>query len=166
MPERARIDEVEFKTAMRQVTSSVAVVTAASGPLRNGLTATSVCSVTTEPPTMLVCVNRKSRADAIIAESGAFAVNVLADDQHKIARLFSTTQSAADERFAEGRWITMTTGAPVLEGAVASFDCQLESRVVSGSHHVYFGRVVAVASFDQPALLYRDGVFRRLAAIV
>lgn len=166
MQDRVSVGEAEFKTAMRQVTSFVSVVTARSGKLRNGLTATSVCSVTTEPPTMLVCVNRKSRADSIIAESGAFAINVLADQQHKIARLFSTTQIEPEERFAEGRWIAMTTGAPVLAGAVASFDCQLESRVWSGSHHVYFGRVVAVASFDQQALLYRDGVFRRLAAIV
>lgn len=166
MPDRARVDEAEFKSAMRQVTSSVAVVTASFGNLRNGLTATSVCSVTMEPPTMLVCINRKSRADALIAESRAFAINILADEQHKIARLFSTSRIDAEERFVEGRWMTMTTGAPVLEGAVATFDCELESHVRSGSHHVYFGRVVAVSSFDQPALLYRDGVFRRLAAIV
>jgi flavin reductase len=165
MGRHASVGEAEFKTAMRQVASSVSIVTARSGKLRNGLTATSVCSVTTEPPTMLVCVNRQSRADAIIAESGAFAINVLADEHHKIARLFSTSQSSQEERFAEGRWITMATGAPVLDGAVASFDCQLESCVRSGSHHVYFGLVVAVASFDQQALLYRDGAFRRLASI-
>lgn len=166
MQDRPSVGEAEFKVAMRQVTSCVSVVTAGSGGLRNGLTATSVCSVTMEPPTMLVCVNRKSRADAIIADTGAFAINVLADEQHKIARLFSTSHVGAEERFAEGRWVSMATGAPILEGAVASFDCRLESRVRSGSHHVYFGRVLAVSSFDQPALLYRDGVFRRLAAIV
>jgi flavin reductase len=166
MQDRVSVDEAEFKIAMRQVTSCVCVVTARAGKFRNGLTATSVCSVTMEPPTMLVCVNRKSRADAMIAESGAFAINVLADQQHKIARLFSTSQAEPEDRFAEGRWIAMATGAPVLADAVASFDCKLESRVWSGSHHVYFGRVVAVASFDQQALLYRDGVFRRLAAIV
>ena len=115
---------------------------------------------------MLVCVNRNSRADALIAQSRAFAINILADEQHKIARVFSTSRSDAEERFGEGRWITMATGAPILEGAVATFDCGLAMHVRSGSHHVYFGRVVAVSSFDQPALLYRDGVFRRLATIV
>ena len=162
---RAEVGDAEFKSAMRQVTAAVSVITARAGSLRNGLTATAVCSVSAEPPTMLVCVNRNARAESIIAESGAFAINVLGDAQHRIARLFSTSKLSPEERFAEGRWFAMATGAPVLDGAVASFDCQVESCVRSGTHHIYLGRVVAVASLDIEALLYRDGAFRRLAAI-
>ena len=97
MSDHARVDETEFKAAMRQVTSSVAVVTASFGNLRNGLTATSVCSVTMEPPTMLVCVNRKARADALIAESRAFAINILADAQHKTPPTTWTEPSLLDD---------------------------------------------------------------------
>lgn len=160
------IDDAEFKTVMRQVVSSVAIITARSGRVRNGLTATAVCSVSVEPPTMLVCVNRRATAEGLIAESGAFAINVLTEEQHQIARLFSTSKLGADERFAEGKWVSLATGAPVLDGAVASFDCRVEERILSGTHHIYIGRVVAAASLDQHALLYRDGVFRRLAASV
>lgn len=164
-PGEGGITEAEFKTAMRQVVSSVAVITARSGKLRNGLTATAVCSVAADPPTMLVCINRSASAETIIAETGAFAINFLTEDQHRIARLFSTSKLSPEERFAEGKWLSMATGSPVLEGAVASFDCRVDDRVVSGTHHIYFGRVVAASSLDQEALLYRDGSFRRLAAI-
>jgi flavin reductase (DIM6/NTAB) family NADH-FMN oxidoreductase RutF len=159
------ITDDEFKTVMRQVVSSVAIVTARSGKTRNGLTATAVCSVSAEPPMMLVCVNRRATAENLIAESGAFAINVLTEDQHPIARLFSTSKLGADERFGEGNWVSLVTGAPVLDGAAAAFDCQVQERIVSGTHHVYIGRVVAAASLDQHALLYRDGLFRKLAAV-
>jgi flavin reductase (DIM6/NTAB) family NADH-FMN oxidoreductase RutF len=148
---------------MRQVTSPVAIVTSRIGDIRNGLTATAVCSVSAEPPTMLACINRNTSAEAIIAESGKFAINFLAEDQHAIARLFSKSKLAADERFGEGRWLSMVTGSPILEGAVASFDCEVEERIPSASHHIYIGRVVAVASSGQNMLLYRDGLFRKLA---
>jgi flavin reductase len=165
IPGDGGISEAEFKTVMRQVVSSVAVITARSGKLRNGLTATAVCSVAADPPTMLVCINRSASAEAIIAEAGAFAINFLTEDQHRIARLFSTSKLSPEERFAEGKWVSMATGSPVLDGAVASFDCRVEDRVLSGTHHIYFGRVVAASSLDEEALLYRDGSFRRLAPI-
>src|SRR3954465_15006074 len=117
------VTDGEFKTVMRQVVSSVAIVTARAGKVRNGLTATAVCSVSAEPPTMLICVNRRATAESIIAESGAFAINFLTQDQHRIARLFSTSKLRAEERFAEGQWESLVTGAPVLDGAVAAFDC-------------------------------------------
>jgi len=79
------------------------------------------------------------------------------------SRLFSKSKLDPVERFAEGRWRSMLTGAPVLDGASASFDCEVEQRVASGTHYVYFGRVVAVTAADSETLIYRDGLFRRLA---
>ena len=160
------VTDAEFKTVMRQVVSSVAIVTSRAGKIRNGLTATAVCSVSAEPPTMLICVNRRATAESLIAESGTFAINFLTQDQHQIARLFSTSKLSGEERFAEGQWAPLVTGAPVLDGAAASFDCRVEECHLSGTHHIYIGRVVAATSLDQHALLYRDGSFRRLAAIV
>jgi flavin reductase len=162
MRTKAIVADHDFKIGMRQVASSVAIVTSRIGDIRNGLTATAVCSVSAEPPTMLACINRNASAEAIIAESGKFAINFLAEDQHEIARLFSKSKLAADQRFGEGHWLSMVTGAPILEGAVASFDCEVEERIPAASHHIYIGRVVAVASTCQSALLYRDGLFRKL----
>lgn len=158
----ANVDAAEFKMAMRQLASPVGVITARNGNIRNGLTATAICSVSTEPPTMLVCVNRNASAEAIIAARGAFAINMLTDEQHNIARLFSTSKLSPDERFAGATWSEMVTGSPVLEGAVAAFDCIVEDCIPSGSHNLYIGRVVGVTSVDHDVLLYRDGLFRRL----
>jgi len=163
MRAKAMISDHEFKLGLRQVASSVAIVTSRMGEVRNGLTATAVCSVSAEPPTMLACVNRNASAEAIISESGKFAINFLTEDQHAIARLFSKSKLAADQRFAEGRWVSMVTGSPILEDTVASFDCEVEARIQSASHFIYIGRVVAVTSSSQNALLYRDGLFRKLA---
>jgi flavin reductase len=157
--------EHDFKIGMRQVASSVAVVTSRAGRLRNGLTATAVCSVCAEPPTMLVCVNRSASAEALITESGSFAVNFLTEEQHNIARLFSKSKLHPDERFAEGNWTSMVTGAPVLDGAAASFDCRVAQCLEEGTHQIYIGRVGAVASVDTDTLLYRNGLFRRLAQV-
>lgn len=152
----------DFRLAMRRVVSSVAIVAARSGTVRNGLTATAVCSVSAEPPTVLACVNRNASAEAVIAESGCFSINFLTEDQVAIARLFSTPKLDGDNRFSKGDWLTMVTGSPILAGAAASFDCRVETRIASGTHHIYIGRVVAVSSAERDALLYRDGAFRRL----
>src|ERR1044071_1580189 len=88
----AVVAEDQFKLGMRQVTSSVAVVTSRAGRVRNGLTATAVCSVCAHPPPLLVCINRSASAEPLITESGSFAVNFLTEEQHPIARLFSKSK--------------------------------------------------------------------------
>ena len=159
------VDEAAFRTANRKVASSVTVITTRAGKVRHGLTATAVCSVTADPPTMLICVNRSASAEKFIQESGVFAINFLTEEQHKVASLFSTSSLAPEERFAEGQWRSLKTGSPVLEGSLASFDCVVEEMLLQGTHHIYFGRVVAATSLDQGALIYRDGSFRRLAPV-
>jgi flavin reductase len=155
----------DFRSVMRQVISSVAIVTAGSGEVRNGLTATAICSVSVDPPTMLVCVNQQATADQLISETGAFAVNYLAEDQDDIARLFSTPKLSADQRFAQGRWEPLVTGALVLSNAVAAFDCMVQEKIAFGTHHIFIGRVLAAISRDKHALLYRDGSFRKIADV-
>jgi len=109
MHAKAMISDHEFKLGLRQVASPVAIVTSRMGEVRNGLTATAVCSVSAEPPTMLACVNRNASAEAIIAESGKFAINFLTEDQHPIAPQFeSKIQSATGEQF-------LTSGTPKTE---------------------------------------------------
>jgi flavin reductase (DIM6/NTAB) family NADH-FMN oxidoreductase RutF len=152
----------DFKSAMRQVASPVAIITTAHGKQRAGLTATAVCSATADPPTILVCVNQSARTEAVIAASGRLVVNFLSEDQHEIARIFSSSKLDAEKRFAAGEWVEVATGAPVLKGSVASFDCSVDSVVFCGTHSIYLSRVEAVASSEGAPLLYRDGYFRRL----
>ncbi|QDZ00364.1 flavin reductase family protein [Nitratireductor mangrovi] len=160
------VGEFEFKAAIRQVASAVFVLTARSGEKVSGLTATSLCSVSSEPPLVLVSVNSQATVERLVSESGAFAVNFLSEDQHRIGRLFTGTEFTSRERFAEGVWEKLVTGAPILDAAMATFDCVVESTFVHGSHTIFFGRVVAALSLDQECLIYRDGSFRRLAPVI
>ncbi|WP_169052720.1 flavin reductase family protein [Pseudooceanicola onchidii] len=157
------VSEAEYKYAMRRVVSPVAVITARSGTARNGLTATAICSATTEPPTVVVCVNRQARALRLIEESGTFAVNFLSEQQSDLARTFSTHGLEGETRLGSASWTTLKTGVPILASSVSSFDCVLEKSLTHGTHEVLFGRVVAVTSTESNALLYRDGFFRRIA---
>lgn len=157
------IPSEDFRLAMRKVTSPVAVITVRAGDKRNGLTATAVCSATTDPPTLLVCINRGATCEGLIAKSGSFAVNFLTEEQAGIARLFSTARLDPAERFAEGRWTAGPSGAPMLADTVASFDCRVVQMVPCGTHSIFMGQVVGVTGSDGPMLLYRDGYFRRLS---
>ena len=108
-------------------------------------------------------MNRQARALRLIEESRAFAVNFLADQQSDLARVFATHGLEGETRLGSGSWTRLTTGAPILEAAVSSFDCVLDTSLTYGTHEILFGRVVAVASTEYDALLYRDGFFRRVA---
>lgn len=147
---------------MRRVSSPVAIVTSLCGDQPVGLTATAICSATTEPPTILVCVNQKAGAARPISASRILAVSFLSDAQHGIARSFSSNGAAAAPRFSEGVWAPAVTGAPVLRDAVAAFDCEVDAIIPSGSHNIYVCRVVDTAFTEAGALLYRDGFFRRM----
>lgn len=160
------VSEFEFKTAMRLVASAVFILTARSDGQINGLTATSLCSVSTEPPLVLVCINSGAAAERLISGSGTFAINFLTEDQHRIARLFTGTEFTPEERFQEGAWGKLITGAPVLDGALAAFDCVVGSQLSHGTHTIFFGRVVAALSLDEQGLIWRDGSFRRLAPVM
>lgn len=163
LPVRAgAVSEAEYRLAMRRVISPVAVVTSADGGERNGLTVTAICSASTEPPTLLVCVNDEARALSLIQSSGRFAVNFLSEEQSELARVFSTRGLAGETRFQLGSWTTLATGSPVLSDCVSAFDCEMTRIIPCGTHQVILGRVVALSSADDNTLLYRDGFFRRI----
>ncbi|WP_322045414.1 flavin reductase family protein [Paraburkholderia sp. J67] len=160
------IDITQFKAAMRCLTGHVCLVTTCSGDgQRSGLTATAVCSVSAAPPTLLVCVNRSSASAGAIREAGRFAVNVLGKAGTALANRFASPL-APEDKFAEGRWITLDTGAPVLAQALASFDCRVDRVIEAGTHLVLFGAISAVqiAHAEQPPLLYAHGGYGSFAS--
>jgi flavin reductase len=160
------IDAALFKTGMRRLAAGVCLVTATDRDgVRQGLIATSVISVTVEPPSLLVCVNRAASCHDTIADSGAFCVNLLTEADDEVARRFGSS-AARERRFADRQWRALETGAPALDGALASFDCRVSTRVPVGSHTIFIGAVVALALREGAGapLLYLDGDFARLAS--
>lgn len=162
------IDAVAFKKGMRHLAASVTLITTKHRELRGGLTATAVCSVSAEPPQILVCVNKTASAHDRIGEAGFFCVNILAPDHRKLAERFAGMDGVeGDERFCDmGDWFTLSTGAPVLKGCPVSFDCKLVTKVAAGTHTIYIGEIVDLA-LDPEAkpLIYADGAFVHVDAL-
>lgn len=155
----------KFRDAMRRTASGVAVI-ATDGPAgRYGVTVSTLCSLSMEPPSVIACVHRNSGALPRILENGVFAANVLAEHQARVAETFAgQIAELRDDRFASGRWALLKTGAPVLEGALASFDCRVATTVDFGSHRIIIGEVVEIAVAETAPLIYSDRAFRQLAA--
>jgi flavin reductase len=153
-----------YRQAMRHVVSPVAVVTYSTAEGLAGITCTAICSATTEPPTIIVCLNRSSEAHAAISQAGSFAVNFLSDEQHEIARAFSTSGNGDVAPFEAWQWTSGETRSPMLAGAISSFDCRICQETDMGAHRVFFGEILAVTSEPGSGLLYRDGYFRRVAS--
>ena len=152
-----------FHEAMARLGAAVHVVTTAGPAGRTGFTATAVCSVSDQPATLLVCLNRRSRANAILRENGVFCVNTLRADEEEIADRFAGRTGSRTERFAKGEWITRATGSPVLTSAVVAFDCRVCEIKAVASHNVIFGVVEAV-HLGPPgeALVYHQRIYKRV----
>lgn len=153
----------EFRAGMRKLAGGVTIVTSIDGEgQRCGLTATAVCSLSTEPPSLLACVNRASSVAAVVEASKVFAVNVLAYEQQPVAEVFAGRAGLArEERFSAGDWKTGKTGAPVLAETCVSFECELVEIKEFGTHLILIGKVAAThaAPEDDNPLIYGNGAF-------
>jgi flavin reductase len=157
----------DYRGGMARLAAAVNAVTTDGAAGLGGFTASAVCSVTDDPPTLIVCVNLASRQNEIIRANRVLCINTLAVDQTEIAALFSTKELPIAERFAAGRWSTLVTGSPVLEGAIASFDCRVVERLERGTHSVIFCEVQAVrVRTDGEPLLYLDRQYRGVGATI
>jgi flavin reductase len=159
------VDKSLFRDAMAGLGAAVNIVTTDGDSGRAGCTASAVCGVTDEPPTLLVCINRSSRNNAIMRENGRLCVNVLADDQREVAMRFATKDMAIDERFALADWYPLETGAPALRGAVSSFDCHITSATEVGTHTVFFCEIKAARMVGgRDGLIWFGRAFHRVLA--
>ena len=146
---------------MARIASAVHLVTTLGpqGPI--GLTATAFASVSDTPPTVLVCLERSSRTLAAIEAAGVFGISTLPADAQDLAEIFAGRKGIdGDARFASDSWISLTTGVPLLQRAVAAFDCRLVAAHDIASHRVLIGEVAALHSGqDASGLIYRHRRF-------
>ena len=164
-PEPVQTVEVApFREAMSRLGAAVHVITTAGPGGKTGATATAACSVTDAPPTLLMCLNRRSQTNPVVIENGVFCVNTLGATEAEIADLFAgRTGVMGSDRFSMGEWTTLLTGSPVLASAVVAFDCRIVEVRSVGSHNVFFGAVQAVRLGPQgPALVYHERAYKRV----
>lgn len=150
---------------MRHCAGSVAVVTVGREiGRRTGLTVTSVCSLSDDPPSLLVCVNRKASAHDRIGEEQCFGVNFLGARHAAVALAFSGQKGLnGDERYQFGTWRRDVTGAPILDDAVVSFDCRLREAIGVSTHSIFIGDILQArfVAKERP-LVYLDGAFQEV----
>ena len=154
----------QFRSAMRRLTATVSVISVARAGERHGMTATAVTSVSAEPPSLLVCINRRGRLYPMLDGCGRFCVNVLHAQQSEVSRIFAEAHST--ERFARGDWGADDYGTPYLRDAQVAIFCRKSTVVPYGSHAVFFGDVEEVRTrADIAPLLYQNGDYGTCAPL-
>ncbi|MBE7620984.1 flavin reductase [Gluconacetobacter entanii] len=151
------VSKTEFRNAMARVCAPVNVITTRGPAGRGGFTATAMCSVTDEPPMLLVCMNSMSAQCDLFLKNGRFCVNVLSHDHRDLAGHFAGRTSDMEARYAHAQWEDMPSGNQALHDAMVSFDCVLADSRRAGTHYILIGEVVGIrVRPDGNALLYFD----------
>jgi flavin reductase (NADH)/flavin reductase/chlorophenol-4-monooxygenase component 1 len=145
----AAISATAFRDALSKAVTAVTVV-ATDGPHgAAGVTCSAVSSVSDAPPTVLVCINRRSAANPVIKANGVLSVNWLRAGQIALSQLFAGAGGVPmAERFSEHAWTTLATGAPSSRDALVALDCRVIEAMEVGTHSIFLARVLAAHHID------------------
>lgn len=154
------ISKDEFRAALGRFASGVTVVTTkdSSGRL-HGITVSAFCSVSLEPPLVLVCIENKTGSHYAFEESNSFVVNILREDQQHISDQFASYLS---DKFAGIKYYSGIDELPVLEDVLANLECRLVNSHDNGDHTIYVGEIEKVNIRDGKPLVYWHGNYRKL----
>jgi 3-hydroxy-9,10-secoandrosta-1,3,5(10)-triene-9,17-dione monooxygenase reductase component len=157
------LDGIELRRIAGHYPTGVTVVTTMHEGRPCGLTVNSFTTVSLDPPLVLICVGHTARASVCVEASGRFAVNVLAEDQEAIARVFA--DKSIEDKFAGLRYRPSPTGQPLLEGIHAWLDCEVTARHEGGrTHTIYVALVRAAVVLEGRPLVFHHGAYERLGA--
>lgn len=159
------VSKTDYRDAMARLGAAVHIITTDGPGGRAGFTASAVCSVTDEPPTLLVCLNRTASVYDAVKRNGVLCVNTLAAGHQAISGLFGG-KTPMDERFDAARWSRGSTGCAVLDEATVSFDCRIVSSTSVGTHDVLFCEVQTLRLGDEAhGLMYFDRQYHEIRGI-
>jgi flavin reductase len=164
-PQRGPLaDPAQFREAMSRIGAAVHIITTDGKAGKAGFTATAVASVSDSPPTVLVCLNRKSQITPVMRENGVFCVNTLAASEEELANIFAGRSGHyMADRFQFGDWLKLETGAPALANAIAAVDCRVLEMKSVATHDIYFGEVAAIRLANaEKALVYHARAYKHV----
>lgn len=159
-----KIIQSDFRKAMGYFATGVTVISVDHDNEIHGMTANAFCSVSLDPPLVLVCVNQKAQTHARMNTKKRFGVNVLASSQEAISEYYAL--QIPDHTHAEragARFDRTTHGTPVLHGALAYLECKLHSSLDAGDHTVFIAEVENVILREGEPLLFFRGDYRRIS---
>ncbi|RZL84232.1 MAG: flavin reductase [Rhodococcus sp. (in: high G+C Gram-positive bacteria)] len=157
---RSSMSASEFRSAIGNFASGVTIVMTSDGDTDFGTTASAVCSLSADPPMLLVCLNRGSDTGGAVNRIGVLSVNILGEDQGTLASRFS---AKGKNRFEGVELVRNGSGAPTLTDALASLSCRVVDRVEAGTHTVFHCAVESASVRDGSPLTYFRGRFGRFA---
>ena len=165
----AGVSPATYRDGMRLLAGACSIVTSHFDGTPAGMTATAICSMTADPPRLLVCVNRACWAHKAICSSRLAAVNVLASEHEGLARRFAgLSPSSPWDRFQPELWTTGVLGVPLLQDALAILECNVVDCLDGTTHSLFVCEVVSIQvsprQTPQP-LLYFDRSFARLVGL-
>jgi flavin reductase (DIM6/NTAB) family NADH-FMN oxidoreductase RutF len=153
------IDQEAFRDALGAVCTPVAVVTSAFDGRPHGTTVSAFCSLSLDPPLVLVSLDRGSDLLAMIGQAGGYGINVLEHEQQGLAKGFARK---GNDKFADVRW-SLDHGLPRIDGVGLWLACTLQELVDGGDHVIAVGLVQAAEHASRRPLLYQQRTFRTLA---
>ena len=154
------ISKEEFRRALSRFASGVTVVTTTDTDGKfYGITVSAFCSVSLEPPLILVCIERTTGSHQAVASSKRFVVNILRENQQNLSNHFA---SPSDDKFAGVEYHLGIEQIPVLTGALASLECRLQYSYEGGDHTIYVGEIENAVVDDGNPLLYFHGNYREI----
>ncbi|NUS42748.1 MAG: flavin reductase [Mycobacteriaceae bacterium] len=149
-----------FKSVLGRFATGVAVITACHDGAPVGFTCQSFSALSLDPPAVCFCPARSSTSWPRLRAAGRFCVNILAHDQQELCRQLARSGT---DKFAGVQWTPSANGAPRLEGAVATIDCELDRELDGGDHTIVIARVTALSEHSDAApLLYYRAAFAQL----
>lgn len=153
-----------FREAMRLTASGVSVVTSEGAAGKAGITVSTLCSLSLEPPSVMISINREKSALAILMANGTFTANVLSEDQAKVADAFAgLIPEFRSDRFAAANWRRLGNGSLVLDGALCAFDCRVAMSFDFGSHRIVVGEVLDLEVGSGAPLIHANRTYYRLS---
>ncbi|WP_322994440.1 flavin reductase [Castellaniella sp.] len=165
--ENTMADVDAFRDAMAMLAGAVNIITTDGPSGLAGFTATAVCSVTDQPPTLLVCMNRSSFAHRFFQGNNVLCVNVLSASNKEAPGLFADRNVTMEERFTRVRWSRLATGSPLIDDTVVSFDCRIKNTSVVGSHSIFLCEVQDIRRGDaQKGLVYFNRDYHQVGSDV
>ncbi|MEU8804194.1 flavin reductase [Spirillospora sp. NPDC048819] len=152
------MDTAHFRHVVGHLATGVTVVTTEADGKRHGMTASSVTSLSLDPPMMLACINNAVPTAKAVSASGRYVVNVLGEDQGELAKQFAI---ASRDKFRGVALHSGTLGLPLLSDALAHIECEVVESVAGGTHTIFLGRVVSATAGKGQPLTYFCGGFGR-----
>jgi flavin reductase (DIM6/NTAB) family NADH-FMN oxidoreductase RutF len=160
------LDSENMRAAMRAWSAGVTVVTAVYEGVKHGMTVNSFTSISLDPPTVSISLNQSSRTHEFVMKSRAFGLTMLSSEQVKISDLFAGRVSDVEDRFANLPTETLVTGAPLIVGGLAWFDCRVVESFDAGMNTLFIAEVLAARGLgDGLPLMYHNRKYWKLSEL-